>query len=93
MTPRVSFIVASLRANRTETTGHPAGKGTSIGDLLLSIRENVTLSHETVLVVNDHKDKKLVELATRRDLVTKCCVNSTNVGAMPRRPNRLRPGR
>ncbi len=80
MTPRVSFIVASLEARRTENPRYHSNKSTSVADLLFSIKENVTLSHETVLVVNDHQNEELVELATRRDLVTKSCVNSTNVG-------------
>jgi GT2 family glycosyltransferase len=79
-TPMVSIIIPVLSFSPQRNVKYFFLKDSGVGELLASIKRNVSLPHETILVVNNRDDDNLVAIARDSSLVDKFCINSVNVG-------------
>jgi GT2 family glycosyltransferase len=78
--PKLSIIIPVLSYDPQRNLKYLFLKDSGVGELLSSIKKNVTVPHETILVVNNQDDENLVAIARDQSLVTKYCINSVNVG-------------
>jgi GT2 family glycosyltransferase len=80
VTPEISIIIPVLSYAPQRNLRYSYLRDSGIRQLLESIRDNVSLPHETIVVVNNGDDQDLQALVRDPSLVTKYCVNSVNVG-------------
>jgi GT2 family glycosyltransferase len=52
----------------------------SLDDTIQSIKKNIDVEHEIILVINDYSNKELVDYAVNNRSITKFCINSSNAG-------------
>lgn len=78
--PLVSIIAPTRQLKRSKNLRHMLRPVTSLPDLVASIRDNVKLPHELIVVVNDEGDRKLIDYVTKSPDIDKYCLNSCNAG-------------
>ncbi len=76
---KISIIVPSRQLKRDKNLKHFYRPVTSLPDLIASARQNVSIDHEMVVVVNGETDKKLLDYI-HIEKVEKFCINNLNVG-------------
>jgi GT2 family glycosyltransferase len=77
---KVSIIVPTRQLKREKNFKFFYKPVTSLVDLLPSIRNNVKIEHEVIVVCNGVNDKNLVDYVSKSNLIDKYCVLNKNSG-------------
>lgn len=77
--PKISFIIPVLHLKRPLNKSRFFMPRYTLPDVLRDLHDNVTLSHEVIVVCNG-QDKELVDFVAAHPHIDKYCLNSVNVG-------------
>lgn len=76
---KVSIITPSRSLKRKKNMKRFFRPVTSVGDLVASVRENVTVDHEVIVVANSLEDQGLLDFL-KNEKIDKYCMNNLNAG-------------